>query len=192
MARLGRALTALDARRGRIDAPGTREGVGLTRLGRAKGSDWRDWLDSLGVSRAQRITFLAIAVVIAVVAIVVLSSGGDDEETANRAQATATPAATAEPGETATPTSTATPKPEPPLVEQGKVTKLRFTEGETIRFRVRADVADEVHVHGYNLMKDIEPGETITFSFPAKITGIFEVELESRAEQIAQLRVDPK
>ena len=146
------------------------------------------------MSRAQRITFLAIAVVIAVVAIVVLSSGGDDEEPANRAQATATPAATAEPGETATetPTATATPKPEPPLVEQGKVTKLRFTEGETIRFRVRADVADEVHVHGYNLMKDIEPGETITFSFPATITGIFEVELEHSGEQLAELRVDPR
>ena len=71
------------------------------------------------------------------------------------------------------------------------MTKLRFKQGETVRFRVRADVADHVHVHGYDLMKDVEPGKTITFSFPAKITGIFEIELEDAGEQIAQLRVDP-
>ena len=40
-------------------------------------------------------------------------------------------------------------------------------------------------------MKDIAPGETVTFSFPATITGIFEIELENAGEQIAQLRVDP-
>jgi heme/copper-type cytochrome/quinol oxidase subunit 2 len=72
------------------------------------------------------------------------------------------------------------------------VTKLRFEQGETVRFRVRSDVADHVHVHGYDLMKDVEPGKTITFSFPAEITGIFEIELEDRGEEIAQLRVDPE
>ena len=71
------------------------------------------------------------------------------------------------------------------------MTKLEFEQGDTVRFRVRADVADHVHVHGYDLMKDVEPGETITFSFPADITGIFEIELEDAGEQIAQLRVDP-
>jgi hypothetical protein len=76
-------------------------------------------------------------------------------------------------------------------VTPGKITNLRFKQGETVRFRVRADTTDEVHVHGYDLMKDIAPGETISFSFPASITGIFEVELENAGEQIAQLRVDP-
>ena len=150
------------------------------------------------MSRAQRLAFLGIAVVIAVVAVVVLSSTGDEEQEATGAQATATPAPTAtesaapdEPAETATPEPTATPKPQPPLVTPGKVTKLEFKEGDTVRFRVRADVADHVHVHGYDLMKDVEPGKTITFSFPATITGIFEIELEDAGEQIARLRVDP-
>ena len=148
-------------------------------------------LDSLGVSRAQRLTFLAIAAVIAVVAVIVLAvAGGNDEQEATSAQSTAT----ATPGATATEPSepTATPKPEPPLVTPGKVTKLRFEQGDTVRFRVRSDVADHVHVHGYDLMKDIEPGKTVTFSFPADITGIFEIELEDAGEQIAQLRVDPR
>jgi hypothetical protein len=139
------------------------------------------------VSRAQRLTFLAIAAVIAVVAVLVLAvAGGDDEQEATRAQrtATATPSAAA--------TETPTPEPAPPLVTPGKVTKLRFEQGDTVRFRVRADVADHVHVHGYDLMKDVEPGKTVTFSFPADITGIFEIELEDAGEQIAQLRVDPR
>jgi heme/copper-type cytochrome/quinol oxidase subunit 2 len=146
--------------------------------------------------RSQRIAFLAIAAVIAIAAVVLIaSSGGDDEEaTPTRSQATPTPTATAtEPGATETPTpeATATPEPKPPLVTDDKVTNLRFEQGETVEFRVRSDVADEVHVHGYDLMKDVEPGETVTFSFKADITGIFEVELEGAGKQIAQLRIDP-
>jgi hypothetical protein len=145
------------------------------------------------MSRSQRLTFLGIAVLIAVVAVVVLvvAGGGDDEDTASKgAQATAT--ATAAPGETATATPTPTPTEEPvPLVTTDKVTKLEFKEGDQIEFRVRSDVADEVHVHGYDLMKDVEPGQTVTFSFKATITGIFEIELENAGKQIAELRVDP-
>ena len=47
-------------------------------------------------------------------------------------------------------------------------------------------------MHGYDLMKDVEPGETITMSFKATITGIFEIEFEDAGEQIGELRVDPK
>ena len=153
------------------------------------------------MSARQRLIFLAVAVVIAIAAVVVLSSGGGDDEpesTASEAAPTATATATpttgddATPEPTETPTPTPTPKPQPPLLTQGKVTDLRFDEGETIRFRVRADTTDEVHVHGYDVMKDVEPGETIAFSFPATITGIFEIELEDAGQQIAELRVDPE
>ena len=148
------------------------------------------------MSRTQRLSFLAIAVLIAIVAVVVLTTaGGDDEQEAanTSAQPAATPTQTTAPDETPTetPEPTPTPKPQPPLVTRGEVTKLRFEQGDTVKFRVRVDVADHVHVHGYDLMKDVEPGKTITFSFPADITGIFEIELEDRGEEIAQLRVDP-
>ena len=146
------------------------------------------------MSRTQRLTFLAIAVVIAIGAVIILTtSGANDEEEAPAPAAQATATATETPGSSAmeTPEPTATQKAEPPLVTPGKVTKLRFEQGDTVRFRVRSDVADEVHVHGYDVMKDVEPGRTVTFSFPADITGIFEIELEQRGEPIAQLRVDP-
>jgi FtsP/CotA-like multicopper oxidase with cupredoxin domain len=149
------------------------------------------------VSRSQRLTFLSIAAAIAIAAVVLLvATGGDDGETARGGSQVAPTATAAEPaapaeGETATPEPTATAEPRAPLVTSDKVTNLRFKQGETVRFRVRSDVADEVHVHGYDLMKDVEPGETVGFSFPAEITGIFEIELERAGKQIAQLRVDP-
>jgi heme/copper-type cytochrome/quinol oxidase subunit 2 len=141
------------------------------------------------VPRAQRLAFLGIAVVIAIVAAILLSSSGGDDE--RSARTTTPPTATPNATGTSTAEPTAAAKPEPPLVTPGKVTKLRFKQGDTVRFRVRSDVADEVHVHGYDLKKDVEPGKEITFSFPADITGIFEIELENAGQQIAQLRVDP-
>jgi hypothetical protein len=152
------------------------------------------------MSRNQRLTFLGIAALIAVVAIVVFALAGSDDtsEQADNPPAateTATPSATAT-GEDAstpepTPTETATPKPQPPLLTAGSVKKLSYKEGETVTFRVRHDQPEEVHVHGYDIKKDLEPGKTETVSFKADITGIFDIELHSTDEQIGQLRVDP-
>jgi FtsP/CotA-like multicopper oxidase with cupredoxin domain len=144
------------------------------------------------MSRRQRFTFLAIAVVIAVVAVIVLADSSEDDTEPSPTSATATATPTAEAGEdTPTPTPTPTPEP-PPLLTAGKVTELEATEGETVRFRVRSDSPEEVHVHGYDISKDIEPGQTATMSFKATITGIFEIEFEESGTQIGELKVEPK
>lgn len=147
------------------------------------------------MSRAQRFIFLGVAAVIAVLAVVLI--GGDKDESdapTTTSQTTATPTPDEpDPDDTPTPTPTATPTPEPPpLLEGGKVTKLRFTEGDTVTFRVVSDVPEEVHVHGYDIAKDLAPGKVVTMSFKGDITGIFEIEYEHAGEQIGQLRVDPK
>jgi hypothetical protein len=142
------------------------------------------------MSKGQRFTFLAIAAVIAIVAVVVLAGGGDDES-GEQAAATATPSATAEPQE-ASPQETATPTPEPPpLLRAGKVTKLKATEGETVRFRVRSDTDEEIHVHAYDIEREVPAGKTITVSFKATITGIVEIEFHGSEEQIGELTVEP-
>lgn len=152
------------------------------------------------MSRAQRLTFLGIAAVIAIVAVVILISSGssDDDETeatGSQAQATATPTptATADDGQaqaTSTPEET---QDEPPLpvLEQGKVSKIRVKQGDQVAFAVHVDQPDTVHVHGYDIEKDVQPGKDTKISFTADITGIFDIELHSTDEQIAQLRVDP-
>ncbi len=73
----------------------------------------------------------------------------------------------------------------------GGVQELEYEAGDQIRFEVTSDVADEVHVHGYDLAQDVAAGGTVSFDFPAEIEGIFEIELEGRKVQIAELRVNP-
>ncbi len=73
----------------------------------------------------------------------------------------------------------------------GGIAEMTFEEGDRIRFRVESDVGDEVHVHGYDLMKDVEAGGSVTFDFPATIEGVFEAELEQRKQPIAELTVNP-
>jgi hypothetical protein len=148
------------------------------------------------MSRGQRLSFLVVAVVIAIVAIVVLADSSEDPSgTPSATTATPTSTATAEPpeaepAETETPTPEPTPEP-PPLLTGGKVTKLEAKQGDTVRFRVRFPEAEEVHVHTYDIKKELEPNVTATVSFKADIPGIFEIEFEQSGEQIAELRVNP-
>jgi hypothetical protein len=73
----------------------------------------------------------------------------------------------------------------------GGVQELEYSAGDEVEFSVRSDVADEIHVHGYDLSKDVKAGGSVSFSFPAEIEGIFEVELHEGEAQIAELRVNP-
>jgi len=157
--------------------------------------------DRPGLSGIQRIALIVGAIAILVVAYVVIQGAGDDEEPATTAtQATATePAATGTTQTATTQTETEETPAEPviPTVRvvdakpQGGVRKLEFDKGEQVRFRVVSDTADHIHVHGYDLMKDVRAGGSVTFSFKGSIDGRFEVELEDRGEQIAELDVAP-
>ncbi len=73
----------------------------------------------------------------------------------------------------------------------GGIADLTYNEGEQVRFKVDSDVSDEVHMHGYDIMKDVKAGGSVSFDFPATIEGVFEAELEGRKEQILELTVNP-
>jgi Cu-Zn family superoxide dismutase len=81
------------------------------------------------------------------------------------------------------------------VIENGEpvdgIAELEYSAGDEIEFTVESDVAEEIHVHGYDLNKEVPAGGSVTFSFPAEIEGIFEVEMEGQAVQIAELRVNP-
>lgn len=81
------------------------------------------------------------------------------------------------------------------VIEHGKpvggIADLTYNKGERVRFKVDSDVSDEVHVHGYDIMKDVEAGGSVNFDFPATLEGVFEAELEGRKEQILELTVNP-
>jgi hypothetical protein len=73
----------------------------------------------------------------------------------------------------------------------GGIKTISYTKGDQIRLKVQSDTADEIHVHGYDLKKDVTAGGSVEFDFKATIEGRFEVELENAGTQIAMLEVDP-
>src|SRR5205807_75335 len=63
----------------------------------------------------------------------------------------------------------------------GGIKNITVNKGGQVRFVVDSDVADEIHVHGYNFKKDVPAGGRVAFSFQATIDGLFVIELESRS-----------
>lgn len=61
--------------------------------------------------------------------------------------------------------------------------------GDTVTIRVTSDVADHVHVHGYDLMADVGPGSQAEITFSADIPGVWEVELEEARLALLELQV---
>jgi predicted RNA-binding protein with TRAM domain len=63
--------------------------------------------------------------------------------------------------------------------------------GDEVVLVVEADVSDEVHVHGYDLMDDVAPDEPARITFDADTAGIFEIELEEAGLLLVRLKVEP-
>lgn len=149
-------------------------------------------------STAARALVALVAVVVIVVGFIVLGEDEAGDESSVNPSTTATttdeesaskpdPAGKPEPDEPAVPEVVVTGGGEP----EGGVADLVFAKGDTIRFAVTSDVAEEVHVHGYDVEQEIEAGGKTEFEFPADIEGIFEVELHGTGTLIAELTVNP-
>lgn len=151
------------------------------------------------MSQRQRIAVIALAVVVLVVGFVIANGSKDDGKGSSSGSVAATATTTAAAGTTtaAATTTAATPAPATPVITitggkpAGGIKKLTFAKGDDVRFTVASDVADEIHVHGYDFHKDVAKGGRVSFDFPAKIDGIFEIELENAGVQIAELKVTP-
>lgn len=50
-------------------------------------------------------------------------------------------------------------------------------QGDQITFTITADEQGELHLHGYDLRRDIGPDAPTTFTFTADVTGRFAMEL---------------
>lgn len=140
------------------------------------------------MGRSQRIGLLVAAVVVVVVAIVLIGGGDDDDSssTDNTAQTTSTGGSTKKPAPPEVPTIT---------IKDGKPVggeqEIEVDKGDTIRFKVKSDADHEIHMHGYDIAKDVEAGGTVSYNVPADIDGIFEIEIEDLKEPIAEVRVNP-
>jgi hypothetical protein len=54
--------------------------------------------------------------------------------------------------------------------------KVEVATDDHVHISVTSDHADEVHVHGYDIEKEVRAGGTVTIDFTADIPGQFEVE----------------
>ena len=131
---------------------------------------------------------LVLACVVAAMALFVLLRDDDD----GGETVTSEPVATSKSGTTEVPT----PPPIPTIVVKGGepvggVAELDYRKGDRIRFVVRSDVDEEVHLHGYDVSKDVSAGGVARFDLDADIEGLFEVELEHSAVPIAEIKVAP-
>jgi hypothetical protein len=136
----------------------------------------------------------ALVLVPALLAIGAAGCGDDDGDTTGETTGATTTAASGG-GYEREPAEPAVPAVPTIVVRDGKpvgeVEELEFSAGEQVRFNVRSNEADEVHVHGYDLEEAVPAGGTARFSFPADLEGIYEVELHHSGELIAELRVNP-
>ena len=146
---------------------------------------------------------IAAGVAAVVVLYLVLQPGGDDEAAPSPSPTpTETPSPTEEPSETESPSPTEEPTESPTPdaveieieVEDGEIAgpgEVEVTQGERVRIVVKADVSDEVHVHGYDLTADVTPQEPAVIVFRADAPGVYEVELESAGLLLLELSVVP-
>ena len=153
------------------------------------------------MNAGQRIAILALAVVVLVGGVLLARLAGDDGPNAG---------VPPEPTQTVTPdrnasAATAPREPErqappPPRVESirirgrapvGEPRTLQYNSGDTVRLSFRSDVAEEVHIHGYDKYVDVPAGGTKTTRFKADAEGIFEIESHGSGELLAKLQVQP-
>jgi hypothetical protein len=137
-------------------------------------------------STAARVGLLAALAAVAVVLFIVLS---DDDGSDSGTETTATTATQPQ----------ADGGGEPVIVVKngepvGGVEEIEASKGEQVSFQVRLDrPEEEVHVHGYEIEEPAEKSP-VRVSFPAKIDGVFEIELhrtDGSEVEIAELRVNP-
>ena len=139
-------------------------------------------------SRTARLGVLAVVIVAAVVLFIVLQGDdSDDGDGSTTVSATTTGTVT----DAARPVDVLTVRDGEPV---GGVKTLTFDEGDEVNIEVRLNrPEEEIHIHGYEIEERAEQSP-VRLSFPAKLDGIFEVEvhhLDGTEAEIAELRVNP-
>lgn len=68
---------------------------------------------------------------------------------------------------------------------------LVLRQGERVRLQVTSDEADELHLHGYEITRQLMAGRTESVTFTADRSGRFDLELHRRHRTLAVLEVTP-
>jgi FtsP/CotA-like multicopper oxidase with cupredoxin domain len=70
--------------------------------------------------------------------------------------------------------------------------EIEVREGDRVTLRLTSEEPTGVHLHGYDLEEEVEPGEAATLSFAADLTGRFEIEDHESETALGVLLVQPR
>jgi len=153
------------------------------------------------MSASARFVVRAGAVLVVLAAFTLVGCGDDNTgAVGTTTDTTVTTTETEPPATTETTASTTTATPPPPTTVRirvvdgapsGGIVREKIDQGDRVVIVVTSDVADEVHLHGYDVSRRVAVGGTVRLRFRATIPGRFEVELEERGVPIAELTVQP-
>lgn len=144
-----------------------------------------------------RLAIVAAAVVVAVGLFLVLRPGDEEDTTTTTTAPTTTSVSVTEPS---VPPPPRPPAPPPPATVRitvrdgtpvGGVRRVTVGKGRRVILIVTSNVADHVHLHGYDVMRDVAPGKAARLAFKATIVGTVEVELEDRGVPLARITTQP-
>jgi FtsP/CotA-like multicopper oxidase with cupredoxin domain len=144
--------------------------------------------------RTKRTSFAVMAALVAAALALSACGGGAPPPQATATSPGVSPTASVSPTPTATSSPTVDATEIEIEVEDGQVKgpqEVSVTAGERIVLTVQADVTDEVHVHGYDRLAQVSPGNPATIRFRADLVGVYEVELESAGKLLFRLKVNP-
>ena len=134
-------------------------------------------------------------------ALLAMGCGQDDDPSVAAPSAAPTSAVAPTTSAAPTPTGGSTPATTPSTAAVDReitvtVAKRRITpptgrvtvsKGQSVRITVTSDVADELHVHGYDRTAPLSPGVPATVQFTADTPGLFEVETHTGGLVLCQL-----
>lgn len=69
------------------------------------------------------------------------------------------------------------------------VRRVEVDLGSVVALMVASDIAEEVHVHGYDILRAVSDGHPAHFAFTAEIPGVFEVEFEGSGRLLLLLEI---
>jgi plastocyanin len=139
------------------------------------------------------VTRRAAVLLLVAVGIVLGGCAGTDPGGTASASGSPSDAASSSAPDTGTPATEETGRRVEVSVGEGQVSgdtgRVPVALGETVTLVVTSDVADEVHVHGYDLAAAVAADRPTSLTFTADTPGVFEVELHDAGTALLSLQV---
>ena len=79
-------------------------------------------------------------------------------------------------------------------IEGGEMSprEISVDQGDMVTLNISSDEQMEIHMHGYDVEREVGPGQTARLHFEADLTGRFEIEDHETEKVLGVLEVRPR